>query len=340
MFGSSVEEAALGDVRVLDLSLQLPGPYATMLLAALGAEIVKVEPPGGDPARTIDPPMFERVNAGKATREIDLRSEQGRGELRELAAGCDVLIEGFRPGVAERLGFAYDDVVAVRPDVVYCSISGYGQSGPYRLLPGHDLNYLGVAGAAGAHGAPGPEEQDIPMVDLATGTSAALSVVAAIRRRDRTGQGCYLDVAMLDSAVAWANVKVPPEADADEPAYAVVAAADGLRLSIGVIEDKFWRALCAGLGWADWLDEPALATYQGRRAHAPEVHERLERTIATRPRAHWLAALEAADVPVAPVHERHEVAGDPQVAERELLIDGRIRAPLPDAVVVGRSGVA
>jgi crotonobetainyl-CoA:carnitine CoA-transferase CaiB-like acyl-CoA transferase len=341
MFSSTGDEAALSGVRVLDLSLQLPGPYATMLLHALGAEIVKVEPPGGDPARLIDPPMFEKVNAGKATREVDLRTAEGRAELHALAATCDVLIEGFRPGVAERLGFGYDEIVSIRPDLVYCSISGYGQTGPYRTLPGHDLNYLGVAGAAGSHDrGGGAKEQDVPMVDLATGTSAALAIVAAVRRRDRTGEGCYLDVAMLDSAVAWANVKVPPETDAAEPAYAVLPASDGRRLSIGVIEDKFWRALCEGLGWDEWGRDATLATYEGRRARAAEVHERLAATIATRPRAEWLEVLEAVDVPVAPVHDRDEAPQDPQVRERDLLGDGRIRAPLPAAVMARRSGVA
>jgi crotonobetainyl-CoA:carnitine CoA-transferase CaiB-like acyl-CoA transferase len=340
MFSSSGDDAALSGVRVLDLSLQLPGPYATMLLHALGAEIVKVEPPGGDPARAIDPPMFEKVNAGKPTREVDLRTAEGRAELHLLAADCDVLVEGFRPGVAERLGFGYDEIAVLRPDVVYCSISGYGQTGPYRTLPGHDLNYLGVAGAAGSHDhGGGPSAQEIPMVDLATGTSAALAIVAAVRRRDRTGEGCYLDVAMLDSAVAWANVKIPPEADAAEPAYAVLPAADGRRLSVGVIEDKFWRALCEGLGWDDWARDATLASYEGRRSRAAEVHDRLERTIATRPRAEWLALLEAVDVPVAPVHERDEAADDPQIRERDLLGDGRIRAPLPTAVTARRSGV-
>src|SRR5687768_15420791 len=179
MFSNEVHDPALAGVRVLDLSLQLPGPYATLLLRALGAEVTKVEPPGGDPVRVLDPPMYDRVNAGKDVRELDLRTRAGRAELHELAAACGVFVEGFRPGVAGRLGFAYDDIAGLRPDVVYCSISGYGQSGPYRTLPGHDLNYLGLAGAVnGAHG-DGPRSHPVPMVDLATGTTAALAIVAA-----------------------------------------------------------------------------------------------------------------------------------------------------------------
>lgn len=323
---------ALADVTVLDLSLQLPGPYATMLLHTLGARVIKVEPPGGDPARTIDPVMFATVNAGKESLELDLRAERGRQVLRRLVQRADVLVEGFRPGVAERLGFAYEDVADARPDLVFCSISGYGQEGPYRGLPGHDLNYLAVGGgvpARCADGAASPQPIGVPVVDLAAGTTAALAIVAALRHRDATGCGAYLDVALLDTAVVWSNVKGVDRADGAEPAYAVLRAADHACLAVAVIEDKFWQALCAALEWHDWIHSPELATYASRRRRAGEIFQRLRDAIAARPRAEWLELFAEADVPAAPVNAPEDVEADPQVVERGLFVDGRLRAPLP-----------
>lgn len=325
---------ALGDIAVLDLSLQLPGPYATMLLRGLGARVIKVEPPGGDPARTIDPPMFALMNAGKESLELNLRAAEDRKVLHALARVCQVLIEGFRPGVAARLGFDYETISRIRPDVVYCSISGYGQSGPYRDLPGHDLNYLGVGGDVGSHHqgdeALAPRAIGMPVVDLSAGTTAALAVVAALRDRDRNGRGRYLDLAMLDSAVFWSNVKRAQPEDV-EPAYAILRAADGRYLTIAVIEDKFWRALCEALGWQDWLEDFGLAAQDGRRTRAGEILTRLARTIAERPRAAWLEEFARADVPAAPVHMGDEARHDPQVIERGLFAASSkpVRPPLP-----------
>lgn len=319
----------LDGIVVLDLSQQLPGPYATLLLAELGARVIKIEPPQGDMARVLDPPMFRRVNAGKESVVLDLKAGTDRAELLRLAARSDVLVEGFRPGTVNRLGADYASVARVRPDIVYCSLSGFGQDGPYRDVPGHDVNYLGVAGGVEARSADGAEEIGMPVIDLAAATNAALAIVAAVAQRARTGEGAYLDVAMLDAAVAWAGVKVPErQAGHGEPTYTVLAAADGRRLSLGVLEDKFWVALCRALTWDDWLDDPELATHAGRRARAVEVHARLARTIAGRPRDAWMRTLWEHDVPAAPVHERDEVAEDPQVRHRRLVDGAQVCVPL------------
>jgi crotonobetainyl-CoA:carnitine CoA-transferase CaiB-like acyl-CoA transferase len=324
---------ALHGITVLDLTQQLPGPYTTLLLAGLGARVIKVEPPGGDAGRTIDPPMFRVVNAGKESIVLDLKSEQGRIDLHRLAVRSDVLVEGFRPGVAARLAADYATISALRPDVVYCSISGFGAAGPYVDVPGHDLNYLGVGGAVEAEPAgswtSGAHEIGIPMVDLASGTMAALAIVAALNERAATGAGAELDVAMLDTAVFWGSVRAPLRDGGSEPAYAVVAAADGQLLSFAVIEDKFWRSLCDVLGWGDWREDPALATHHQRRQRAPEIRERLANAIATRPREAWLDVLWAADVPVAPVHERARAPSDPQIAARGLFAADASGAPVP-----------
>ncbi len=325
--------AALSHVTVLDLTQQLPGPYATLLLAGLGARVLKVEPPVGDMARTLDPPMFERVNAGKESIVLDLKRPGDQALLHRLAAGADVLVEGFRPGTAARLAADYETLSRVRPDLVYCSISGFGADGPYRDVPGHDLNYLGVAGGIAAGEASEPEEIGMPVIDMAAGTNAALAIVAALTERDRTGRGARLDVAMLDVAVFWAGVKVPIEATGiGEPTYVVLTAGDGRRLSLGVLEDKFWLALCRALEWDDWAADGELATHRGRRFRAAEVHARLVSAFARRPRDAWLEHLWRHDVPVAPVHEGGEVVGDPQVRHRGSIADGRPVVPLPSAL--------
>jgi len=325
--------AALSHVTVLDLTQQLPGPYTTLLLAGLGARVIKVEPPAGDMARTLDPPMFDRVNAGKESVALDLKRPADQAALQRLAARADVLVEGFRPGTAARLGAGYETIAGVRPDVVYCSISGFGADGPYRSVPGHDLNYLGVAGGVEAGEATEPQEIGMPVIDLAAGTNAALAIVAALTERDRTGRGAHLDVSMLDVAVFWAGVKVPIPATGDgEPTYVVLTAADGGRLSLGVLEDKFWVALCRALEWEDWATDAGLATHRGRRARAVEVHARLVAAIARRPRDAWLERLWRHDVPAAPVHGRDEVADDPQVRHRGLVAAGMPAVPLPPAL--------
>lgn len=313
--------AVLEGHMVLDLTQQLPGPYTTALLAALGARVIKVEPPAGDYARVLDPVMFANVNGGKESVAFDLKTPAGQCALHALAATSDVLVEGFRPGVAARLGAGYEKISSIAPTLVYCSLSGFGAEGPYVTVPGHDLNYLGIAGglADPGEGATEVDHIGMPTVDLASGTMAALSILAALLGRERSGAGTFLDVAMLDSAVHWSAVK-PLQVDdgLSEPAYGVVRCADGLALSVAVLEDKFWQNLCGALGWEDWSDDPSLATHTQRRGRAAEIRTRLEQTIVARPRADWLAILWAADVPVAPVHRREQVPDDPQVRQREL----------------------
>jgi CoA:oxalate CoA-transferase len=334
--------SALEGTTVLDLTQQLPGPYATLLLASLGARVIKVEPPTGDFARTLDPAMFANVNAGKQSVVLDLKRPEGQEALRRLAADSEVFVEGFRPGVADRLGAGYAELSAVRPDIVYCSISGFGADGPYRAVPGHDINYLGLGGGVGRIAGESQEAGHIgiPMVDLASGTMACVSMLAALLRRRATGKGAFLDVAMLDSAVHWAGVKPPSDADgASEPAYGVIVCGDGLAISFAALEDKFWRALCGALGWEDWLTDPQYVTHGQRRHRAGAIADRLRAAMARRPRRDWLEILWAADVPVAPVHGPGDVPSDPQVQARGLFVDDaeapggqRLAAPMPSAL--------
>jgi crotonobetainyl-CoA:carnitine CoA-transferase CaiB-like acyl-CoA transferase len=245
----------LSGVRVLDLSVWRPGPYATQLLAELGAEVLKVEPPGGDPMRSY-PELFASLHANKRSIMLDLKTDQDRRRALELATAADVLVEGFRPGVVDRLGLGYEDVRDVNRAIVYCSVSGMGQDGSLALVPGHDLNYQAWAGSLAPDGGP-PVVPAVPIADLAGGMAAAMGICAALVRRLSTGEGERLDVAMADVLATWTGA-VQPRAEGTDPSsrgvpgYGVFATADGTYLALGVLtEDHFWSPLCTVLGLAD-----------------------------------------------------------------------------------------
>jgi len=299
------DDGLLAGIRVLDLSVWRPGPYATQLLAETGADVIKVEPPGGDPMRTY-PELFESLNAHKRSIVLDLKAATDRGRALELAAAADVLVEGFRPGVVDRLGVGPDAVAAVNPAIVYCSVSGLGQTGPLALTSGHDLNYSAWAGSLGPEGT-APVVPAIPVADLAGGMAAAFAVCAALVRRARTGTGERIDVAMADVLATWTGSARPATRGAAAGAprgvagYGTFATADGGYLTLGVLtEDHFWRALCARLGLGD-VGELDFATRSARHA---ELNAAIATAIAAQPRDALVAELLAVDVPVAPVLDR------------------------------------
>lgn len=340
------EPAALAGVRVVDLTTLLPGPYCTRILADLGAEVIKVErPDGGDLTRTIAPDLFASVNRGKLSVTLDLRREDDRARLVSLVRTADVFIEGFRPGVAARLGAGYDHLRTLQPDLIYCSLSGYGQTGPARDLPGHDLNYLGVAGALDPGEEPGQPPRHwatIPMADLSGALFAATAILAALVRRPLLppgARGAYLDASLAGAALALTDGRLQEAGDsATAPAppmlrggaYHAYLASDGRAFTAGCIEDAFWQRLCAALGRADLAANPDYATFPQRSARAHELDATLAAEFARRPRDEWIALLRAADVPVAPVNAPHEVPSDPYVASSGLLLrdpvaSGRVR---------------
>lgn len=297
--------APLAGMRVLDLSQQLPGPYATLLLASLGAHVTKVEPVQGDAARHLDPPMFERVNAGKTSVLLNLKVEPDRKRLYELARESDVFVEGFRPGVALRLGFDYDTIRSLREDIVYCSISGFGQTGPLSRLPSHDLTLQAMAGAVPSDAV--IDRIGVPWVDLASATTAALAILAYWQ----AGTGTYLDIAMLDAASAWSGVK-PDAISSPEPTYGIFETADGARVVVALLEDAMWTRLCTALGWADWQMEERLRSYFERRAVAGRIRERLVTAIRSLTLRQVLEIAAEHDLPIGPV----EVVDDPRVREQ------------------------
>jgi CoA:oxalate CoA-transferase len=316
----------LAGIKVLDLTWNLPGPYASLHLAALGAEVTKVEPPKGDPARFV-PALFETLNRGKASVRLDLATDADRARLAELIRGADVVLEGFRPGVAERLGCGPEQVRALAPRAIYCSITAFGRTGDRRSIPGHDLNAQAWAGVCDLHrdASDAPHGLPLPVADLGAAASAVASILAALYAREQDGRGRVLDVAMVDSALSWAATwaTVNPADDARRalprwlrpaagpwlrrlererlhafPHYRTYPCGDGKWLAIGIVDEgHFWRRLCAELGLGPLARWPIPARVLAGRPIAYAIRRRL----ATGSRDAWVERLQRADLPVTPV---------------------------------------
>lgn len=312
----------LSEMTVIDISQQLPGPYASALLGQMGARVVKVEPPQGDMSRELDPQMFAFVNASKEVVWLNLKTPGGVAGLHELVAAADVFIEGFRPGVVSRLGASWPVLSGLNPRLVYCSISASGQSGPCSQVPMHDLNLQGLAGLDPGEGI------GVPWVDLGTGTTAALAIVAGWHHARVTGAGTYLDMAMLDTAVLWGRVKASAQGRA-EPTYGLFATADGDRVAIAILEDHIWARLCEALGWDDWLNAPSLARYADRVTAAAEIRQRLVDAFRALPVDELLALAERYQLPLTPAGRSLGRAASAQLAERGLDGTSARRLPLP-----------
>ena len=308
--------AFLSGLRVLDLSIWRPGPYATSLLVPLGADVLKVEPPGGDPMRHYSG-LFEAVNAGKRSVVLDLKEETGRRRALELAAEADVLVEGFRPGVLARLGLDEAAVRVVNPGIVYCSISGYGQHDPRAELPGHDVNYQAWSGALTPEGGLATTVPPLPTADLAAGLTAAFGICAAVLGRATTGEGTYLDISMTDVLATWTGpagasttgVGQAQESAGPTPGYGLFGTSDGGQVALGVVnEQHFWSHLCEELG----LEDLAPLGFDQRSRRGAELQHTIGAAIAARPRDELVTSLVAAGVPVAPVLDRQGMlAGAP-----------------------------
>jgi crotonobetainyl-CoA:carnitine CoA-transferase CaiB-like acyl-CoA transferase len=314
--GSASAAGLLDGVRILDLSIWRPGPYATQLLADLGADVLKVEPPGGDPMR-IFPELFATLNANKRSVVLNLRDATDRARAHDLVAEADALVEGFRPGAAARLGMGEADCRAINPAIVYCSVSGYGQDGPLATAPGHDLNYQAYAAVLAPEGGP-PVQCAVPIADLGGGLAAAMGVCAALLGRVRTGAGEQVDVAMTDLLASWTGpltgLAVGETGDrlGRLPSYGSFRTADGGWLTMGVIDEQhFWTAVCDGLGLADLRDLDLV----GRTTRYDEIRGRLTAAIEARRRDELVELLGAA-APVAPSLTRQEMLRHPQLVHR------------------------
>ncbi len=292
----------LEGVEVLDIGMWRPAPFAAQLLAELSANVVRIEPPAGDPMRAF-PSLYEVLNRHKRVVHCDLKTDDGLARALELAERADVVLEGFRPGVAERLGIGPAAIERINPRAIYCSISGFGQDGPWVQAPGHDLNYQAMTGVLAAR-APELHRAGVPIGDLAGGVYAAFAICAALVGRARTGDGERIDVGMADVLLSWTGTEPggdlasSSEPGTSFPAYGTFECARGEHLVLGVVtEDRFWAATCAVLG----LDDAAALDVAGRAARSAELGGRIADELRTRERDEVVAALVAAGVPASPV---------------------------------------
>ena len=313
----------LEGVRVLTLAEQYPGPFATLVAADLGAEVIIVERGAGDPARQF-PGFHASLNRNKKSVVLDLKSEQGKDALRRLIRDADVLMEGFRPGTMARLGFDYSSVAAINPRIVYLSISGFGQTGPYRDRPAHDLSYQALAGllfrqADSGHIEAAPE---MAIGDLSSAMFTLVAMLSALLQRGRTGKGTYIDVSMTDCLVSWMTTLLAPRMNGvdsvsvnDEPAYGTFKCGDGKLLTLSIAhEDWFWEPLCALLD----MDEAASLKRPQRIAERDRLRERIAACLARQPRQAWGVQFDQAGIPWGPVNSLDEVLSDPHFRQRGL----------------------
>lgn len=323
----------LEGVRILDLSRLLPGPYCSMLLSDLGAEVIKFEQPGvGDYVREMIPEIFMSVNRNKKSVTLSLKSEKGKGIFYRMLEKSDVVLEGFSPGVTERLGVDYETVSKINSMIVYCSISGFGQDGPYRDIPGHDINYLGMGGALSIPGQVGrsPARPGLPIVDLSSSMFAAISILAALMARDKIGKGQYIDVSMTDGIVSWMSVRaggyltngrVPEVTEMGHlaPANDIFETKDGKKITVGALEEHFWENLCKVLELQELLDDPRYDTHKKRIENGKEISEKLRAAFLRKNRSEWIEEMNKARVPCGPVNTMEEVFSDPHIIHRGLV---------------------
>lgn len=328
---------ALSGVRVVDLTRLFPGPFCTMLLADLGADVIKVESPqGGDYARWFPPnfgsgpdsigAFFAALNRGKRSVALDLKGEADRAAFLRLVETADVVVESFRPGVMARLGLGADVLAEHRPDVITCSVSGYGQTGPMRDRAGHDLNYIALGGALDQTGPRGgsPHPPGFQLADVAGGALyAALAIVSALYHRLRTGRGSRLDISMADGALTllapvFARITAgaePPVRGADQltgglPAYSVYPTADGKFMSLAALEPKFWTTFCNAVDRPDWLSH-------GHTYDSP-VRDEIAALFRTKTRDEWIAFFDDLDAMCEPVLSPAEVLDSELARAREI----------------------
>ena len=333
---------ALDGIRVLDVTQVMAGPYCAMLLCDMGADVIKVESPAGDSSRRMagaqgsDSAAFNAVNRGKRGIVIDLKAATGQAVLRRLAAGADILVENYRPGVMTRFGLGYDSLAGMNPRLIYASISGYGQTGPSAGKGGFDLVAQGISGLMSVTGEPDrpPVKVGVPLTDLGAGMFAVIGILAALHHRERTGRGQSVDTALVDAGVAlsvWEATELFSSGQAPLPLgsahrmsapYQAVRCSDGY-ITLGAANDRIFRRLASLLGHPEWLDDPAFASDGARVAHRLRLAAAVEAVTVTRPRAHWLAELDAHDIPCGPIQDYREVMDDPQVRAREMVVETR-----------------
>jgi len=353
---------ALDGVRIIDLTWQGPGPFCTMVLGDLGADIIRVGPPPAAGARQRARPAGKKEIAHQAASRnkksmlLNLKSDEGRNIFYQLARGADVIVEGFRPGVAERLGIGYQSISGINPRIIYCSISGYGQNGPYRDLPGHDINYISFGGALNLIG-----EADRPpavplnlLADYGAGAKdAIIGVLTALIARGKTGKGQHIDISLTDSVISLLTEPVlgpyfltgmAPERGKHDlggayPYYSIYQTRDGKYITLGCLEPWLWENLCREISKEEFI--PFNATRRRgndseEKRKCQEVTAYLRELFLTRTRDEWFDRLRGKDIPIGKVYSLDEVFADPQVLHRQMVIE----VELPGEGKVRQVGIA
>ena len=332
----------LSGMVALDLTQIMAGPVCTMLLADMGADVIKIEKPnGGDDTRRMGPPFaggwaagFLALNRNKRSLALNLRDEQGRQVFRRLLAGADVVVENFRPGVMERLGLDYAALAQIKPSLVYCSISGFGATGPYRDRGGFDLVAQGMSGLMSITGFPDspPAKVGVPITDISAGTLAAYGILCAYIHALKTGQGQSVDASLLEAGIAytiWESALYFAEGEIPGPlgsAHRVSAPYQALRtqdgyINIGAATQATWEQFCRAIGQESLIEDPRFKVPGDRKAREGELAELLELTLSRQTTAYWLELLAQAGVVAGPIYNMEQVYQDPQVQAREMIID-------------------
>ncbi len=342
----------LENIRILDLSRDLAGPFCSMVLADLGAEVIKVEMPGkGDEARSWGPPFiggesayFLSVNRNKKSVTINLKTEEGREILYKLVEKSDVFIENFRPQVTEKLKINYEKISKINPRIIYCSISGFGYTGPYKDRPAYDIIIQGMSGIMSITGEESrpPVKVCISITDLSAGMYAAIAILSAIIARGKSGKGRWIDISLLDSAVSlltnvganyFATRVVPKRMGSAHPnivPYQCFKAADDKYLTVAVGNEEIWKRFCCVLGLEKLVDDPEFATNQKRVQNRERLVFILNEIFLAKKRDEWIDLLLKNDIPCGPVNTVDEVFRDPQIFERDMLTE--VKLPTGDVI--------
>ncbi|PKF90205.1 CoA transferase [Bacillus sp. BA3] len=330
---------ALSGIKVLDLSRLLPGPYCSLMMADYGAEVIKIEEPErGDYIRWRKPAIEEigarhlTINRNKKSVELNLKTEEGKEIFKKMAESADVILESFRPGVMSRLGIGFDEISKINRGIVYCSLTGYGQTGPYRDLPGHDINYIGYSGILGLIGEKNgkPVVPGVQIADIGGGALMALSgICMALLNKERTGKGQYIDISMMDGAVTWlyasasdyfASGKVPERGgnrlDGQYAFYQVYETKDNKYLSVGASEEKFWKKICELIGKPEWIE-----LHEGNDDVQEQLKLEMSEVFKKKNQQEWLDLLALEETCVGPVNDIEQIFSDPQIIERELFTE-------------------
>ena len=334
---------ALQDIQVLDLTRALAGPFCTLMLGDYGADVIKIEiPETGDDTRHWGPPFigdesayFLSINRNKRSLTLNFKEQEAIKIFLKLVEKADVVVENFTPGVMKRFGLDYEAVKAINPSIIYCSISGFGQDGPYQNRPAYDQIMQGVSGLMSITGEPDgePQKVGIAVSDIGAGMWAAFAVMTALHHRSNRGDGQHIDISMLDAQVAWmtyqaayffANEEPPKRLGAAHPTlvpYQAFMSQDGKYVNVAVGSERLWERFCEGVNRMDLKDDPNFAQNGDRVRNRSTLVPLLQEYFLTQPADYWVGALQAVNVPAGPINDLADVFSDPQILHREMLVE-------------------